>query len=323
MSDDAVSLIQDRLRSVAAAYGYPHARISLFPTLIIVALREGEPATIRTIDSVRQLRLDQASEVIAVAAPHRARRARTRGGAGQAARDPGLAPAVRTDRVHRVARRADDRPRPGHPPGGGGAVGLRGARDPRRRDEGLGAAARGHRLSARRRRGRGGLGDRVPQPGRRRRRLAAADDPAARHLPAGRAADHGDRRPRDGGDDHGRQPLRRRAPAARAPRDRHRRRRRADRRPQLRAGRGQRHRDARLVGAVGRRRDLRRRGLRPQLRPEGIAGLAARGALRGLDRAARRRAHPRPDAERLRRRRRHGARSPTSSPARRTRPRPM
>ena len=67
MSDDAVSLIQDRLRSVAAAYGYPHARISLFPTLVIVALREREPATVRTIDSVRQLRLDQASEVIAVA----------------------------------------------------------------------------------------------------------------------------------------------------------------------------------------------------------------------------------------------------------------
>ena len=67
MSDDAVSLIQDRLRSVAAAYGYPHARISLFPTLLIVALREGEPAMVRTIDSVRQLRLDQASEVIAVA----------------------------------------------------------------------------------------------------------------------------------------------------------------------------------------------------------------------------------------------------------------
>jgi uncharacterized membrane protein YjjP (DUF1212 family) len=67
MSDDAVSLIQDRLRSVAAAYGFPHARISLFPTLIIVALREREPATVRTIDSVRQLRLDQASEVIAVA----------------------------------------------------------------------------------------------------------------------------------------------------------------------------------------------------------------------------------------------------------------
>jgi uncharacterized membrane protein YjjP (DUF1212 family) len=67
MSDDAVSLIQDCLRSVAAAYGYPYARITLFPTLIIIALRDGDPATIETIDNVRQLRLDQASEVIAVA----------------------------------------------------------------------------------------------------------------------------------------------------------------------------------------------------------------------------------------------------------------
>ena len=251
MSGDAVSLIQDRLRSIAAAYGYPHARISLFPTLLIVALRDGEAATVRTIDSVRQLRLDQASEVIAVA--RRAERAELAPAEALAKlrADPGLAPAVRTDRVHRVARRADGRPRPGHPPGGGGAVGVRGARDPRRRDEGLGAAARGHRLPARRRRRRRGLGDRVPQPGRRRRRLAAPDDPAAGHLPAGRAADHGDRRPRDGRDDHGRQSLRRRAAAARAPRDRHRRRRRARRRPQLRAGRGQRRRHARLRGRRG------------------------------------------------------------------------
>jgi uncharacterized membrane protein YjjP (DUF1212 family) len=67
MSDDAVSLIQVRLRSIAAAYGYPHARITLFPTLIMVSLRAGEPAIIGTIDSVAQLRLDQASEVIALA----------------------------------------------------------------------------------------------------------------------------------------------------------------------------------------------------------------------------------------------------------------
>jgi hypothetical protein len=44
MSGDAVSLIQERLRSIAAAYGYPRARISLFPTLLIVALRDGEAA---------------------------------------------------------------------------------------------------------------------------------------------------------------------------------------------------------------------------------------------------------------------------------------
>ncbi len=53
MSGDAVSLIQDRLRSIASAYGYPHARISLSPTLLIVALREDDAASVRTIDSVR------------------------------------------------------------------------------------------------------------------------------------------------------------------------------------------------------------------------------------------------------------------------------
>jgi uncharacterized membrane protein YjjP (DUF1212 family) len=67
MSGDAVSLIQDRLRSIAAAHGYPHARISLLPTLLMVALHDGEAASVRTIDSVRQLRLDQASEVFAIA----------------------------------------------------------------------------------------------------------------------------------------------------------------------------------------------------------------------------------------------------------------
>ena len=250
MSDDAVSLIQDRLRSVAAAYGYPHARISLFPTLIIVALREGEPATVRTIDSVRQLRLDQASEVIAVA--RRAERAE-------------LAPAEALAKLREILA---SRPRFGptayiashgvltiglglviHPAAVElwvyAALGiLVGAMKT------LGAAARGHRLPARRRRRRRGLRDRVPQPGRRRSRLAAADDPAAGHLPAGRAADHGDRRPRDGRDDHGRQSLRRRTAAAGAPRDRHRRRRRARRRPQLRPDRGQR-RHARLRGRRG------------------------------------------------------------------------
>jgi hypothetical protein len=54
MSGDAVSLIQDRLRRIAAAYGFPDARISLFPTLLLVALRDGEPAIVGTIDSVRQ-----------------------------------------------------------------------------------------------------------------------------------------------------------------------------------------------------------------------------------------------------------------------------
>ena len=73
MSGDAVSLVQERLRSIATAYGYPQARLSVFPTLLIVALHEGEAASVRTIDSVRELRLDQASEVITIA-----RRAETR-----------------------------------------------------------------------------------------------------------------------------------------------------------------------------------------------------------------------------------------------------
>ena len=67
MSGDAVSLVQERLRSIATAYGYPQARLTVFPTLLIVALDEGEAASVRTIDSVRELRLDQASEVITIA----------------------------------------------------------------------------------------------------------------------------------------------------------------------------------------------------------------------------------------------------------------
>ena len=67
MSGDAVSLIQDRLQAIAAVNGYEHARISVLPTLLVIALDEREAAGIRTIDSVGQLRLDQAADVIAVA----------------------------------------------------------------------------------------------------------------------------------------------------------------------------------------------------------------------------------------------------------------
>jgi uncharacterized membrane protein YjjP (DUF1212 family) len=67
MTGDAVSEIQDRLRAIAAAHGWPRAHISVFPTLLVVSLDDGEPAGIRTIDSVHLLQLDQASEVIAVA----------------------------------------------------------------------------------------------------------------------------------------------------------------------------------------------------------------------------------------------------------------
>src|SRR5690349_3742828 len=67
MTGDGVSEIQGRLRAVAASYGYEHAHISVLPTLLMVALREGDPAAVRTINSFGQLRLDQSSGVIRVA----------------------------------------------------------------------------------------------------------------------------------------------------------------------------------------------------------------------------------------------------------------
>ena len=67
MTGDAVSEIQQQLRRIAAVYGFEGAHIAVFPTLVVVALRDGEPAGIRTIDSFGKLRLDQASEVILVA----------------------------------------------------------------------------------------------------------------------------------------------------------------------------------------------------------------------------------------------------------------
>lgn len=67
MTGDAVSEIQTQLRAIAAAQGFEHARVSVFPTLLIVLLVEGEPAGVRVIDSIRQLPLDQASEVIGLA----------------------------------------------------------------------------------------------------------------------------------------------------------------------------------------------------------------------------------------------------------------
>ena len=67
MTGDAVSEIQGQLRSIAAAYGYPRARVAVFPTVLIVAVGGGESADLRTIDSAGELRLDQASEVIRLA----------------------------------------------------------------------------------------------------------------------------------------------------------------------------------------------------------------------------------------------------------------
>lgn len=89
MTGDAVSEVQHRLGAIAEAYGYSRARISVLPTMLIVALDDGEPAGLRTIDSFRALRLDQASEVI-----HLARRAES----GR------HAPSESLDELHRILR---------------------------------------------------------------------------------------------------------------------------------------------------------------------------------------------------------------------------
>lgn len=67
MTGDAVSEVQTQLRAIATAHGFGHARVSVFPTLLIVLLVEDQPAGVRMIDSIRQLPLDQASEVIGIA----------------------------------------------------------------------------------------------------------------------------------------------------------------------------------------------------------------------------------------------------------------
>jgi uncharacterized membrane protein YjjP (DUF1212 family) len=67
MTGDAVSEVQGHLRAVAAAYGYERARIAVLPTMLIVSLEPGERVVFGTIDSARQLRLDQASDVIRLA----------------------------------------------------------------------------------------------------------------------------------------------------------------------------------------------------------------------------------------------------------------
>jgi uncharacterized membrane protein YjjP (DUF1212 family) len=96
MTGDAVSEVQRQLGAIADAYGYPRARISVLPTMLIVALDDGRPAGLRTIDSSRELRLDQASEVIHLARAPRAggsRRPRPWPScAGSWARTPGSGP---------------------------------------------------------------------------------------------------------------------------------------------------------------------------------------------------------------------------------------
>jgi hypothetical protein len=64
MTGDAVSEIQN---AIAAGYGYSDVHVSLGPTLWMVRVTGDHSIGSRTIDSMRQLRLDQASEVIRIA----------------------------------------------------------------------------------------------------------------------------------------------------------------------------------------------------------------------------------------------------------------
>lgn len=61
---EAVNRIEERLGRVAAAYGAPHARVSVLPTYLVVALEPGQPATLEPTHQLRGgLRLDQTAEV--------------------------------------------------------------------------------------------------------------------------------------------------------------------------------------------------------------------------------------------------------------------
>ncbi|XVU27060.1 threonine/serine ThrE exporter family protein [Actinoplanes sp. CA-054009] len=61
---EAVNQIEDRLRRVAAAYGAPHARVSVLPTYLVVSLEPGRPATLEPTRQLRGgLRLDQVAAV--------------------------------------------------------------------------------------------------------------------------------------------------------------------------------------------------------------------------------------------------------------------
>ena len=64
---EAVNRIEERLRVVAAAYGAPHARISVLPTYSAVALEPGRPATLEPTRQLRgALRLDQTGALFEV-----------------------------------------------------------------------------------------------------------------------------------------------------------------------------------------------------------------------------------------------------------------
>ncbi|GIM92214.1 threonine/serine ThrE exporter family protein [Paractinoplanes toevensis] len=64
---EAVNQIEDHLRAVATAYGAPHARVSVLPTYLVVALEPGRAATIEPTRQLRGgLRLDQTAALYAV-----------------------------------------------------------------------------------------------------------------------------------------------------------------------------------------------------------------------------------------------------------------
>lgn len=63
-SGEAVHQIQDRLQGVAAAYGFPRARIGVLPTLAVVSLTPGRATTIEQTHQLRgNLRLDQTAAI--------------------------------------------------------------------------------------------------------------------------------------------------------------------------------------------------------------------------------------------------------------------
>jgi uncharacterized membrane protein YjjP (DUF1212 family) len=64
---EAVNEIEDHLGRVARVYGAPHARFSVLPTYLVVALEPGRPATLEPTRQLRGgLRLDQTSALFAV-----------------------------------------------------------------------------------------------------------------------------------------------------------------------------------------------------------------------------------------------------------------
>lgn len=61
---EAVNQIEEHLVKVAAAYGAPHARVSVLPTYVVVSLEPGRPATLEPTRQLRGgLRLDQTAAV--------------------------------------------------------------------------------------------------------------------------------------------------------------------------------------------------------------------------------------------------------------------